>query len=73
MPASLIAGTVHGYAQDDTLSLDNGGDSGLDYLPAWAFGVRLPGPFTACAGIGLTPAPDSLDPALAATLPDLCL
>ncbi|MGW8180634.1 MAG: hypothetical protein ACWGQW_18020, partial [bacterium] len=35
------------------------------------FGGRLPGPFTACAGIGLPPYPDSLDPASTATIPDL--
>ena len=37
-----------------------------------AFGGRLPGPFTSCAGIGFPPPPDSLDPASAATIPDLC-
>jgi hypothetical protein len=35
------------------------------------FGGQLPGPFTDGAGIGLPPYPDSLDPALTATTPDL--
>ena len=72
MPASLTAGTaLLPYRKSDTLCPDNGGDSVPDYSPQGAFGGQLPGPFTTCADIGLSPFPDSLNPALAATNPDL--
>jgi hypothetical protein len=41
--------------------------------PTQVFGGQLPGPFAACAGIGLPPFPDSLNLALTATIPDLSL
>jgi hypothetical protein len=44
----------------DTLSHDNGGDSGSAYLGTTPFGLQLPGPFGLRAGIGLPPSPDSL-------------
>ena len=57
----------------DTLGLDNGGDSGSAYLGAAPFSLRLPGPFSLRAGIGLPPYPDSLSPALRPTSPVLSL
>jgi len=64
VPASLISvqGPRFSAARPDTLSLDNGGDSGRAY---WAnnspSAQQLPGPFTPTVSIGLPPRADSLD------------
>jgi len=58
-----VQGLVSGHIATgpDTLSLDNGGDSGHAY---WAnrSAQQLPGPFTPAVSIGLPPTADSLDP-----------
>jgi len=43
-----------------TLGCDNGALSVKAYWQLPVFGLQLPSPFILCAGIGLTPYPDSL-------------
>jgi hypothetical protein len=38
-PASLFSGTALVFSEGDTLCLDNGGNSGSDYLPVLALGI----------------------------------
>jgi hypothetical protein len=53
-PASLICRYGLWDLRDNTLGPDNGGVSGLDYLPLRGFGGQLPVPFSTGAGIGLS-------------------
>jgi len=60
MPASLLQVRPSGVRQAIPSALITVATPARTTGPQGAFGGQLPGPFTACAGIGLPPYPDSL-------------
>jgi hypothetical protein len=70
MPASLAAGTALQHGKTIPSALITVATPAPTTNLQQVFGRRLPGPFTPRADIGLSPSPDSLNPALATTIPD---